>query len=196
MSDEDHLLYNFLPGLDLSEAFYKEAVKPFMDEHFPELVYSAVRIGHGSDVLGYDTAQSMDHDWGPKLQIFLKDSDYSSVKEELDTKLRQHLPYEIRGFPTNFKHNEGGSSGMSPINNGPVNHGVTIDTISGFFIGYLGFNPTEDLRIIDWLVLPQQMLPSIANGRVFHDGLKKMKSIPLAVYRFVLIGLHKCKLIA
>jgi len=177
MSDEDHLLYNFLPGLDLSEAFYKEAVKPFMDEHFPELVYSAVRIGHGSDVLGYDTAQSMDHDWGPKLQIFLKDSDYSSVKEELDTKLRQHLPYEIRGFPTNFKHNEDGSSGMSPINNGPVNHGVTIDTISGFFIGYLGFNPTEDLRIIDWLVLPQQMLLSIANGRVFHDGLKKMKSI-------------------
>ena len=177
MSDEDHPLYNFLPGLDLSEAFYEEAVKPFMDQHFPDLVYSAVRIGHGSDVLGYDTAQSMDHDWGPKLQIFLRESDYSAVKEELDEKLRQHLPYEIRGFPTNFIENDDGTLGMSPTNSGSVNHGVAIDTVGGFFIGYLGFNPTENLRIIDWLVLPQQMLLSIANGRVFHDGLGKMKEI-------------------
>ncbi|MHA1136145.1 MAG: DUF4037 domain-containing protein [Candidatus Thorarchaeota archaeon] len=177
MSDEDHLLYDFLPGLDLSKAFFEEAVKPFMDKHFPGLVYSAVRIGHGSDVLGYDTAQSMDHDWGPKLQIFLNESDYNSVKEELDEKLRQNLPYEIRGFPTNFKINEDGSLGMDPIKSGEVNHGITIDTVSGFFIGYLGFNPTEDLRIIDWLVLPQQLLLSIANGRVFHDGLRKMKPI-------------------
>jgi len=177
MSDEDHPLYDFLPGLDLSEAFYKEAVKPFMDQHFPDLVYSAVRIGHGSDVLGYDTAQSMDHDWGPKLQIFLKESDYSSVREDLDEKLRHHLPYEVRGFPTNFTDNEDGTSGMSPTNSGPVNHGVAIDTVGGFFIGYLGFNPTENLRIIDWLVLPQQMLLSISNGRVFHDGLGKMESI-------------------
>jgi hypothetical protein len=73
MSDEDHPPYDFLPGLDLSEAFYREAVKPIIDEHFSDLVYSAARIGRGSDVLGYDTVQSMDHDWGPKLQIFLND---------------------------------------------------------------------------------------------------------------------------
>jgi hypothetical protein len=177
MSDEDHPLYTFLPGLDLSKAFYNEAVKPFMEENYPDLVYSAVRIGHGSDVLGYDTAQSMDHDWGPKLQIFLKDSDYYSLKEEMDEKLRHNLPLEIQGFPTNFTKNEDGTLSMKQIDRGPVNHGVTIDTVGGFFIGYLGFNPTENLRIIDWLVLPQQMLLSIANGRVFHDGLKKIESI-------------------
>jgi len=170
MSDEDHPLYDFLPGLDLSEAFYKEAVKPLIDEHFPELEYSAVRIGPGSDVLGFDTAQSMDHDWGPKLQIFVKESDYSSIKEELDSILRENLPTEIRGFPTNFILYESGSIGMSPVESGPINHGVTINTVGGFFIEYLGFNPMEDLRIIDWLVLPQQILLSIANGRVFYDG--------------------------
>ncbi|MHA2384500.1 MAG: hypothetical protein ACXACT_18160 [Candidatus Thorarchaeota archaeon] len=58
MSDEDHPPYEFLPGLDLSEAFYEQAVKPIMDKHFPELAYSAARIGQGSDVLGYDTAQT------------------------------------------------------------------------------------------------------------------------------------------
>jgi hypothetical protein len=177
MSDEDHLLYDFLPGLDLSEAFYEEAVKPFMKDYFPELVYSAVRIGHGSDVLGYDTAQSMDHDWGPKLQIFLNESDYSSAKEELDNQLRQNLPYEVRGFPTNFEKNGDGTVKMSPITSGHVNHEIDINTVSGFFIEYLGFNPMEDLRIIDWLVLPQQVLLSIANGRVFHDGLKSMNEI-------------------
>ncbi|MFW9982153.1 MAG: DUF4037 domain-containing protein [Candidatus Thorarchaeota archaeon] len=177
MSDEDHPPYDFLPGLDLSEAFYREAVKPVIDEHFPDLVYSAARIGQGSDVLGYDTAQSMDHDWGPKLQIFLNDSDYGALKEKIDNILRENLPYEIRGFPTNFGHNEDGSTTMHLINSGPVNHGVEINTVSGFFIEYLGFNPTEDLRIIDWLVLPQQMLQSIANGRVFRDDLEKLESI-------------------
>ena len=177
MSDEDHPPYDFLPGLDLSEAFYEEAVKPIIDKHFPELAYSAARIGHGSDVLGYDTAQSMDHGWGPQLQIFLKDSDYSSIKEELDEVLRQNLPYEIRGFPTNFSYHEDGTTRMEMITSGPVNHGVIINTISAFFIEYLGFNPTQDLRIIDWLVLPQQMLQSIANGRVFHDALGKLEPI-------------------
>jgi hypothetical protein len=177
MSDEDHPPYNFIPGLDLSEAFYEEAVKPVIDKHFPDLTYSAARIGQGSDVLGYDTAQSMDHGWGPQLQIFLKDSDYSSLKEEIDEVLRQNLPYEIRGFPTNFGNHDDGTTIMEMITGGPVNHGVKINTVSGFFIEYLGFNPTEDLRLIDWLVLPQQMLLSIANGRVFRDDLEKLEPI-------------------
>ena len=177
MSDEDHPPYDFLPGLDLSEAFYKEAVKPVLEKHFPELVYSAARIGSGSDVLGFDTAQSMDHDWGPKLQIFLAESDYDSLNEEVNEVLRQNLPYEIRGFPTNFGYHDDGTTNMELIDNGPVNHGVKINTVSAFFIEYLGFNPTEDLRPIDWLVLPQQMLLSIANGRVFHDGLDKLNPI-------------------
>ena len=177
MSDEHHPPYDFLPGLDLSEALYEEAVKPVIDKHFPELVYSAARIGHGSDVLGYDTAQSMDHGWGPKLQIFLSDVDYSALKEELDSVLRQNLPNKIRGFPTNFGHHDDGTTRMELTENGPVNHGVMINTVAAFFIEYLGFNPTEDLRIVDWLVLPQQMLLSIGNGRVFHDDLGKLEPI-------------------
>ncbi len=66
---------------------------------------------------------------------------------------------------------------MELSEDGPINHGVMINTVGAFFIEYLGFNPTEDLRIVDWLVLPQQMLLSIANGRVFHDDLGKLKSI-------------------
>ncbi|MFX1481932.1 MAG: DUF4037 domain-containing protein [Promethearchaeota archaeon] len=177
MSDEHHPPYDFVPGLVLSEAFYKEAVKPVIDKHFPNLVYSAARIGKGSDVLGFDTPQSMDHDWGPNLQIFLNDSDYGTLKDEIDEALRQNLPPAIRGFPTNYRYHDDGSTGMEFSENGPVNHGVTINTVSGFFIEYLGFNPAEDVRITDWLVLPQQVLLSVANGLVFHDDLEKLNDI-------------------
>jgi len=52
----------FIKGLELSELFYEEAVKPFLVARFPNVAYSAARLGHGSDVLGFDTPQSTDHD--------------------------------------------------------------------------------------------------------------------------------------
>lgn len=42
----------FIPGLRLSQLFYQEAVKPILDEHFPNLQYSAALIGFGAEVLG------------------------------------------------------------------------------------------------------------------------------------------------
>ncbi len=52
----------FVNGLRLSELFYTEAVKPILNARFPNLDYSAGLIGTGSEVLGFDTPQSMDHD--------------------------------------------------------------------------------------------------------------------------------------
>lgn len=34
-------------------------------------LHSACLIGNGSEVLGYDTTMSEDHDFGPRLLIFL-----------------------------------------------------------------------------------------------------------------------------
>ena len=67
----------FIKGLELSRAFFTEAVKPILDEKFADLVYSAGRFNGGSDVLGYDTPRSMDHDWGCRLELYLR-------KEDLD----------------------------------------------------------------------------------------------------------------
>jgi hypothetical protein len=46
--------------LDLSQRFYEQAVRPVLSSSFPALGYSAASIGQGSDVLGFDTSQSMD----------------------------------------------------------------------------------------------------------------------------------------
>ncbi len=41
----------FIKGLQLSEIFYDEAVKPILTTHFPQLDSSVGRLGYGSGVL-------------------------------------------------------------------------------------------------------------------------------------------------
>ena len=43
---------------------------------------------------------------------------------------------EVRGFPTNLGLHEDGTDVMVPTEKGPVNHRVTILTVSGFFEDY------------------------------------------------------------
>ena len=53
----------FIPGLELSRRFYWEVVRPLLDAEFTGLPHAAALIGSGSEVLGYDDAQSTDHHW-------------------------------------------------------------------------------------------------------------------------------------
>jgi len=177
MNEESKPDYEFIPGRELCEAFYRDAVKPILEDFYPDLVYSAAHMGSGSDVLGFDTAQSMDHGWGPKLLLFLREADSSSYRDKGDQTLRQHLPYEIRGFPTNFSAHEDGSPMMTPITVGLINHAVKISTVSDFFTEYLGLFPSGNLSIIDWLTIPEQVLRSIVSARVFYDGLGELQPI-------------------
>ncbi|WIY07046.1 DUF4037 domain-containing protein [Amycolatopsis mongoliensis] len=56
----------FLSGIDLSRRFYAEAVAPAVDGP-----HSAALVGPGSEVLGFDTARSADHDWTARVFLFL-----------------------------------------------------------------------------------------------------------------------------
>jgi len=58
---------NFISGLDLSEAFYHEAVEQIIRQELPSLSYAAALVGSGSEVLGLDTEMSTDHHWGPRV---------------------------------------------------------------------------------------------------------------------------------
>jgi hypothetical protein len=51
----------FIPGLKLCELFYRQAVKPVLDADFPQVQHAAALIGHGSEVLDFDTPLSTDH---------------------------------------------------------------------------------------------------------------------------------------
>ena len=81
----------FLPGLHLSELFYWEAVRPILDRAFPGLVHAAALLGPGSEVLGYDTPQSTDHHWGPRVQLFLRPEEME-LAPAIHAVLRDRLP--------------------------------------------------------------------------------------------------------
>ena len=165
---QNHLNQPFITGLQLSQLLYTEAVQPLLAAHFPDLPYSAGLLGAGSEVLGFDTSQSTDHDWGPRLLLFLTDADEQLYREPLDQMLRQELPAEIHGFETSFETADHG---------GVSHHGVKIFTVRRFFNTWLNYDPTHPPRVVDWLTFPQQILRTVTAGQVFHDGLGQLERI-------------------
>ena len=56
----------FIPGIELSRRFYAEAVAPVVGGP-----HTAALVGPGSEVLGFDTGRSADHDWTARVFLFL-----------------------------------------------------------------------------------------------------------------------------
>ncbi|GHJ40411.1 DUF4037 domain-containing protein [Streptomyces sp. TS71-3] len=165
----------FLPGLELSRAFYAEAVRPLLDEAVPGLVHSAARLGTGSDVLGFDTERSADHDWGPRLQVFLRPQDVDAHGARLSAVLSERLPKTIRGYPTHFGATEEAHVRVMRMTDGPVQHRVDIVSPGDWLTGALGFDPREPIGLAEWLTTPAQRLAEVTGGAVFHDGLGELE---------------------
>ena len=164
----------FLPGLDLCERFYVELIQPLLDQHYPSLEYAACRLGPGSDVLGFDTAQSRDHDWGPKLDILL---DNETHIVELIAFFARHLRGKsVAGYSTQFQPFSEQDGQVTLINvakeeEGRTCHGVRVMTTKTFFREYLNWSIDQsEPTCQDWLTFPSQHLLTIARGRVFHDS--------------------------
>ena len=165
----------FIPGLILCGDFYREAVRPILDDAFPGLAHSAALIGSGSEVLGFDDAMSTDHHWGPRVQLFLSEDDHLLAADAIHDTLAAHLPYTFRGYSTNFGEpdpDDNGVQHLTAIENGPVNHRVSVATIRGFVQYYLGFDIDQPLTPADWLTFPQQKLRTLTGGAVYHDGVR------------------------
>ncbi len=166
----------FIPGLKLSELYYREAVQPVLARRFPDLAYSAALIGRGSEVLGFDTPQSMDHDWGPRLLLFLPDAGFEERRDEVRAALDSDLPAAIHGVPVDLACTRR-SADQAEGPEGPARNGVTYHTVEGYFGPLLNADVTKTLRAVDWLAMPQQYLRAVTDGRVFHDGLGQLEPI-------------------
>jgi hypothetical protein len=168
----------FIHGLKLCELFYQKEVRPILSNQFPNLRYSAAVIGWGSEVLGFDDAMSRDHHWGPRLLLFLDKRAFSRLKDKISLSLSNGLPYEFLGYPTNYSKPEpNGVRHAVRITRGPVNHMVQISTLKSFFEARLGFDPSKEIGVIDWLTFPQQRLLEVVSGEVYHDGLGELQKI-------------------
>ncbi|HKN54778.1 MAG TPA: hypothetical protein VJX66_19920, partial [Amycolatopsis sp.] len=118
------MLPAFVPGLELSGRLYREAVRPLLARHFPRLAHTAALIGPGSEVLGFDTVRSTDHDWGPRLQLFLRPDDLADFGAKVSDLLADRLPTTIAGYSTNLVAiGDHGTRHMRPAR-GRIQHGV------------------------------------------------------------------------
>jgi hypothetical protein len=142
----------FVPGRQLNAAFYREIVAPAVGE----VPHAAALLGWGSDVLGYDTARSTDHGWGPRLQVFVD----ASAVDDVGGRVLAAMPEEFQGWPVRYGWDEVMQS----------DH-VEVTTLGGWLRGRLGFDPTAGVTTADWLTTPQQLLLEVVGGAVFHDGV-------------------------
>ena len=179
----------FISGLQLNARFYSDVVRPLLDEHFPGLAHSAALMGYGSDVLGYDTAMSTDHNWGPRFQLFLSPQDYEHQRDAIDQCLRHNLPHTFLGYAVNFSEPDladGGVQRMAAEQKSEVRHLIEILTIPAFFQRYLALDPYAELEALDWLVLGEQKLLETTAGQVYHDGLGELM---VDGFRFVMAAM-------
>jgi hypothetical protein len=186
----------FVPGLALAAITYREAVRPILDAAFPGLVHSAALLGPGSEVLGYDTARSADHDWGPRLQLFLHPADARRHAPGITDALAERMPATVRGWSTNFSPPEPGRSRwLQPAGDRPIAHRVEVLDLDAWLAARLGGDPGNAMAVLDWLAVPTQRLLEVTAGAVFHDGLGRLERIRAAlawypddVWRYLLAG--------
>jgi len=167
----------FIKGLDLSERLYTEVVGPILARHFPNLPHSAALLGPGSEVLGFDTPESMDHDWGPRLQLFLSANDWEAHRSAVNDVLSRELPDTVAGYPTRFGRHRDGTLAMGNSSGESRTHAVEITTVQAFFTHGLGVDPTGKMHAADWLSVPEYRLLELTAGRVFHDGLRQLEPL-------------------
>ncbi|WP_426514398.1 DUF4037 domain-containing protein [Dactylosporangium sp. McL0621] len=152
----------FQPGLQLCRDLYHLGVRPLLGG----LPHAAARIGPGSEVLGFDTPRSTDHDWGPRLQLFIDPADADPA--ELAATLRHRLPKDIHGWPTSFEP-PGARVRVMTATTGPVHHRVDITDVATWSRDHLGFDARHPATATDWLATPTQLLAEATAGAVYHD---------------------------
>ncbi|ABW10158.1 hypothetical protein Franean1_0699 [Parafrankia sp. EAN1pec] len=164
-------------GLDLSRRFYEQAVRPLVQG----VPHAAALLGEGSEVLGFDDEVSADHDFGPRVQLFvLPDLDTTPIDIALE-----RLPAWFEGFPVVYPD--------SDRHDGRPHHQVEVTTARAFVVDRLGADPADGMELVDWLLAPTQILASLTGGVVLHDPLglltarrRALAWYPDDIWRYVL----------
>lgn len=153
------------PGAALAERFYRHAVRPVLDSACPGLPHLAGRLGHGSDVLGFDDEMSHDHDFGCRLTLLLDEESAVGGGVELVQAIRYRLdaglPDTFEGWPVRF---------ALTAEAGADHHQVVVATVRDFCGAHLGVDPMSPLATEDWLCLTGQSVLEVTAGPVFHDS--------------------------
>jgi hypothetical protein len=151
-----------LPGLELAGRFYRQVVRPLLEQAFPGLRHAAALIGRGSVVLGFVSPRSSVHNGGPRCQVFVGAGD-ADLAGAVTAMLAARLPATFLGWPTRFPD----VTAPAPV----PRHWVEVAEIGDWLTARLGFDPRAEIGLDDWLATPTQVLAEVTGGAVFCDGL-------------------------
>lgn len=151
-----------MTGMQLSRAYWRQVVRPMLAERYPGYLprIAAGLVGHGSECYGFDDALSHDHDFGPRVCLWLTAEDYAAVGE------RMQADYEA--LPRTF--DAYGRSATMPRaqetrRDGVFEVGTFFESLTGWTAAPPADNPAA------WLMLDEATLAAATNGKVFADPL-------------------------
>ncbi|MCY9663095.1 DUF4037 domain-containing protein [Paenibacillus chondroitinus] len=146
-----------IPGIQLSRLFHEHYVAPRLSAAMQTLLYASALVGPGSEVLGFDTSMSCDHDWGPRVLIFIRESDISQ-KEAILAALQYEVPASFYNYPIEINQ-------------------TVVTTVPSYYGSRLGVSPTklfEGLDPVDWLTFSSQTLAELSGGAIYRDDIVEL----------------------
>lgn len=145
-----------MKGLELSRRYYEDICRPAVEQYLPAHIEKMAfgLVGDGSECYGFDDEISRDHDFGPRIMIWISSRDYTDFGIKLQEIIR-NLPRKFLGF-----------DGVNTSQYGKGREGVF--TISGFYKKFTGLDHPPS-TIHDWRLIPESNLSLATNGEVFSD---------------------------
>ncbi|CAA9580392.1 MAG: hypothetical protein AVDCRST_MAG86-2712 [uncultured Truepera sp.] len=165
----------FIKGLELNRLFYAEAVRPLL-ERYVNPPHAAAQLGAGSDVLGFDTEMSTDHDWGPSVTLFLREDNFSQA-DAIREMMAQRLPHRFHGYPTRSAEAPDEPGTLLMADGEADRHRVFVTTARRFVFRQLNFDLNTPVQVADWLTFPSQSLLGLTAGAVYHDGIGEVSAL-------------------
>lgn len=165
-----------MQGIELSRRFYGDVVAPWLARVAPGLPHSAALIGYGSELLSFDDETSRDHNWGPRVHIYLSETDFAADAHRLLADFADVVPETFLGEPAGWRSRpHPAASGPDAV--GAMEHGLEFHTLEGRLEAHTGLRSLENLTTLDWLGLPEQSLLAFTAGAVFRDDSGRLEAL-------------------
>jgi len=162
-----------MQGIELSRRFYLDVVRPWLSTTAPELRHAAALVGYGSELLGFDDEVSRDHNWGPRVHLFVGRDDFEQQAHRLVAEFSSVTPAHFLGEPIGWRSRpHPPASGSEAV--GTIEHGLEIHTVEATLERLLGIRSVENLAARQWLAIAEQRLLAFTGGAVFHDDGRQL----------------------
>jgi hypothetical protein len=183
-----------MQGIELSRRFYEDLVRPWLARAAPGLPHAAALLGYGSELLGFDDAMSQDHNWGPRVHLFVDEPVFAAEANALVAMFATAAPDTFLGHPIGMA-NQPDAVPHRQAGRADARHGLEIWTLARAMRFWSGLAPGEPRDNLGWLGLAEQRLIAFTAGAVFHDDdgrltaeRERLNRFPRDVWLYKLAG--------